>query len=115
MPIQTTKQSNSILSWLHFGDLHLTNADEQNNQDFRTLIWHANANLSGAVDFALLPGDNVEDGTETQFALVAGAIDRLTIPSEMLRGDHDAARASSSPSIGFPVGRCLGRGRALIR
>jgi Icc protein len=89
MPINVHNYSN-VLSWVHFGDLHVTRADEQNYQDFLMLIAHANANLASAVDFAVLPGDNAEDGTEEQFLLVKQAVERLTIPLEIIPGDHDA-------------------------
>ncbi|OKO81393.1 hypothetical protein AC628_07140 [Bradyrhizobium sp. NAS96.2] len=79
---------------MHFGDLHITDRDEQNYQEFLTLIAQANTNLSGGIDFAVLPGDNAEDGTEEQFLLVKQAIERLTIPSEIIPGDHDAKTGS---------------------
>lgn len=94
MSTQAPEHGDPVLSWLHFGDLHLTHPDEQNNRDFQTLIRHANANLTGQIDFALLPGDNAEDGTESQFALISQAIDRLAIPLEILPGDHDAKSGS---------------------
>lgn len=78
------------LTWVHFGDLHITHSGEQNYHDFLQLITHANANLAANVNFAVLPGDNVEDGTDEQFLLVQQAIDRLAIPLEILPGDHDA-------------------------
>jgi 3',5'-cyclic-AMP phosphodiesterase len=84
------EHSSDVLSWVHFGDLHLTRSDEQNHRDFLALIRHANANLMRQVDFAVLPGDNVEDGVEEQFALASQAISQLTIPLEILPGDHDA-------------------------
>jgi 3',5'-cyclic-AMP phosphodiesterase len=90
MSTEAPELSRGGLSWLHFGDLHFTRADEQNYKDFQMLVQHANANLKGAVDFAVLPGDNAEDGTEAQFALVAHGIDPLAIPLEVLPGDHDA-------------------------
>jgi hypothetical protein len=73
MSIPTPEPSNAVLSWIHFGDLHLTRPEEQNNRDFKALIRHANENLTGQIDFALLPGDNAEDGTELQFVL-AGTV-----------------------------------------
>jgi Icc protein len=87
--MSTRAPEHSVLSWVHFGDLHLTRPDEQNDRDFQTLVQHANANLKEQIDFAVLPGDNAEDGTEDQFALVRGTIDRLEIPLEVLPGDHD--------------------------
>jgi 3',5'-cyclic-AMP phosphodiesterase len=82
--------ASDVLTWVHFGDLHITRSDEQNYRDFLTLIAHANTNLMGRVAFAVLPGDNVEDGIEEQFLLVQQAIDRLTIPLQILPGDHDS-------------------------
>jgi 3',5'-cyclic-AMP phosphodiesterase len=90
MSTQARDPSHPVLSFVHFGDLHLTQPDEQNDLDFQALVRHANANLKGQIDFAVLPGDNVEDGTEEQFALVRQTIDRLEIPLEIIPGDHDA-------------------------
>jgi len=94
MSTQAPEHSHPVLSWVHFGDLHLTRADEQNDLDFRALVQHANANLKGQTDFAVLPGDNAEDGTAEQFSLVARTIDRLEIPLEIIPGDHDAKSGS---------------------
>jgi 3',5'-cyclic-AMP phosphodiesterase len=80
----------NVLSWVHFGDLHITHQDEQNYQDFLMLIADVNTNVAGGVDFAVLPGDNAEDGTEEQFLLVRQAVERLAIPLEIIPGDHDA-------------------------
>ena len=55
-----------VLSWVHFGDLHITEADEQNYRDFLALIEDANNHLADGVSFAVLPGDNADDGTEGQ-------------------------------------------------
>ncbi|MDQ2804293.1 MAG: metallophosphoesterase [Pseudomonadota bacterium] len=77
------------LSWLHFGDLHITDTGADNHRDFRALIAQANEHLAGAVDFAVLPGDNADDGTEAQFRLVRHALDALRIPIHILPGDHD--------------------------
>jgi 3',5'-cyclic-AMP phosphodiesterase len=94
MSTQSPEHSHPVLSWVHFGDLHLTRADEQNGLDFQALVRHANANLNGQIDFAVLPGDNAEDGTAEQFALVTKTIDRLAIPLEIIPGDHDAKSGS---------------------
>jgi 3',5'-cyclic-AMP phosphodiesterase len=56
----------SVLSWLHFGDLHITQADQQNYRDFLALIEDANNHLGDGVNFAVLPGDNADDGIEDQ-------------------------------------------------
>lgn len=81
--------ASAVLSWLHFGDLHLTDPGEPNHRDLLALIDAANRNLAGGVDFALLPGDNADDGSDAQFRLVREAIDRLDLPVRILPGDHD--------------------------
>ena len=43
----------------------------------------------GSLDFAILPGDNADDGTPEQFVLVRDAIVRLPMPLHILPGDHD--------------------------
>jgi 3',5'-cyclic-AMP phosphodiesterase len=94
MSTQATGHSRPVLSFVHFGDLHLTRADEQNDLDFQALVQHANANLKAQIDFAVLPGDNAEHGTQDEFALVARTINRLEIPLEIIPGDHDAKSGS---------------------
>jgi Icc protein len=83
-----------ILSWVHFGDLHITDEREQNYHDFLALIGDANRNLRGGVSFGLLPGDNVEHGTEDQYRLVRAAINQLIIPLHAIPGDHDIKTGS---------------------
>ena len=82
------------LAYLHFGDLHVTTEDRQNYRDFVALIADANDRLRGDVDFAVLPGDNADDGTIEEYRLVRDAIDRLAIPLEIRTGDHDRASGS---------------------
>ncbi len=81
--------ADALLSWLHFGDLHITRAGEQNHADLVALIDVANQHLAGRISFAILPGDNADDGTEAQFRLVRDAIEKLSIPLRILPGDHD--------------------------
>jgi Icc protein len=84
-----TEANGSMLSWVHFGDLHITGEDEQNYRDFLALIEDVNTHLAGHIDFAVLPGDNADDGSEEQFRLVRRGTDRLRIPLHILPGDHD--------------------------
>src|ERR1700744_5620009 len=53
----TMRQTDSVLCWLHFGDLHLKEEGAQNHRDFVALIELANRQLARGVDFAVLPGD----------------------------------------------------------
>jgi 3',5'-cyclic-AMP phosphodiesterase len=89
--------TDTVLSWVHFGDLHITRAGEQNYRDFLALIDKANHQLGARVSFALLPGDNADDGAEAQFRLVRDAIANLSIPLHILPGDHDFHTRSLAP------------------
>ena len=84
----------SPLAWLHFGDLHVTTASAPNHQDLAALVDEANRGLAGALDFALLPGDSAENGTEAQFRLVRAATGRLALPLRIVPGDHDVEPGS---------------------
>jgi 3',5'-cyclic-AMP phosphodiesterase len=83
-----------ILSWVHFGDLHITTAAAENYGDFLALISDANRHLKGGITFAVLPGDNAENGTEEQYRLVQRAVNRLNIPLFVIPGDHDVHTGS---------------------
>lgn len=81
----------NILSWVHFGDLHLTTEACRNYRDLGGLIAAADTYLGGpgGVNFALLPGDNADNGTEAQYQLLVRALDGLHLPLHVLPGDHD--------------------------
>ncbi len=81
----------NLLSWVHFGDLHLTTEDAWNYLDLGALIADANLHLSGpgGVNFAFLPGDNADDGTEAQYEILVRALEKLDLPLHVLPGDHD--------------------------
>jgi Icc protein len=85
---------NRIVSWLHFGDLHVAGRDEQNYMDFLTLITESNRHLTSGVDFALLPGDNADDGEEGEYELVQQAVTRCLLPVHAIPGDHDGVAGS---------------------
>jgi predicted phosphodiesterase len=78
-----------ILSWLHIGDLHMTRAREQNHRDLLRLAGLVQAIAPDCLDFVVLPGDNADDGTPEQFALVRDALAGLRMPLHILAGDHD--------------------------
>jgi hypothetical protein len=79
------------LSFVHFGDLHIRKASDENYEDFQNLIMEANLHLAGQVDFAFLPGDNADDGTEDQYQLVQAALKHLEVRVHAIAGDHDKA------------------------
>jgi Icc protein len=77
------------LSWVHFGDLHITDETQANYKDFLEIIDVVNAHLAPHIDFCVLPGDNADDGTPDQFSLVRRGLDRLESPIHIIPGDHD--------------------------
>ncbi len=79
----------AVLSWLHFGDLHITGADQPNHDDLHRIVALANRLPPGSLDFAVLPGDNADDGKAEQFRLVRDAVASLRLPLHVLPGDHD--------------------------
>ena len=78
-----------MLSWLHIGDLHVTRETAPNYHDLQRLAALAAHLPAGSVDFAVLPGDNADDGTAEQFRLVRTALAPLPMPLHILPGDHD--------------------------
>ena len=79
------------ISWIHFGDLHISNEGEQNHLDFLHLIAEANRYMRSAIAFGLLSGDNADDAEAAQYDVVKQAVARLQLPVEARPGDHDKA------------------------
>lgn len=77
------------LTWLHFGDLHISGTEAQNCRDFEALVRRANESFAGAISFSVLPGDNADNGTDEQFRWIRGVAGRLEMPLHILPGDHD--------------------------
>ena len=78
------------LSLIHFGDLHVDEADDlEGLRRFEALAGIAQTYVADAVDFALLPGDNANHGTEAQYRGIAQAMTALALPWHVLAGDHD--------------------------
>lgn len=82
------------LVWMHIGDLHMTNTHQANHLALRDIVAQANAHLAGSVDFAVLPGDNADDGTAEQYEIIRAELDRLNVPVHILTGDHDFKQKS---------------------
>lgn len=77
------------LTFVHIGDLHLTEAGLQNHLDLRRIVDDLNRNARGRIDFVFLPGDNADDGTAEQFRIVHDELSRLGVPWHVIPGDHD--------------------------
>jgi len=81
---------NDLVSWIHFGDLHISEREDAHYGDFLTLIHEANRNMAD-IDFAVLPGDNADNGEEDQYRCVQEALKRVRFPVHAITGDHDVA------------------------
>jgi Icc protein len=79
-----------VVSWVHFGDLHMTTRDAQNYYDFLSLIEEVNRGMAESMAFAYLPGDNADHGTAQEYESVRSALSVLRIPYFAIVGDHDA-------------------------
>jgi len=84
-----TLQHADSLTWVHVGDLHITDADQPNYRDFLGLVEQINGTLAPHINFCVLPGDNADDGTPEQYALVRQGLDHLRTPVHVIPGDHD--------------------------
>jgi Icc protein len=78
-----------VVSWVHFADLNITTEDQQNYADFKTIIHNTNQYLKNSVNFAILPGDNVYDPTESAYQLIKKAADQLHVPLYAIPGERD--------------------------
>jgi len=63
-----------IVSWVHIGDLHIQTADMQNYKDLQTILGEINQDFAGGVNFAMLPGDNANEGSDAEYQLIGQAI-----------------------------------------
>lgn len=89
LPLARMPDATGLVSWVHFGDLHMTTRAEQNYRDFRSLIDGVNEVLADSVSFGYLPGDNADHGEEAEYGLVREELDRLSLPWFAMVGDHD--------------------------
>jgi hypothetical protein len=80
---------NDILTWMHSGDLRITDAKQPNYRDLKRIVGLMRRLPPGSVDFATLPGDSADDGTPEQFRLLRDAIAGLPMKLHILPGDHD--------------------------
>ncbi len=70
------------LSFVHFGDLHIRTASNENYGDLQDLIAEVNG-LAGRPDFVFLPGDNA-DVVRSDISVSAQVWDRETVRSVVL-------------------------------
>ncbi|MGY2051025.1 metallophosphoesterase family protein [Methylobacterium sp. JK268] len=84
--------SDAFLAFAHIGDLHITEPDAENARDFLAIVDQINETQGLA--FAYLPGDNADNGTPAQYAIVRRGLDRLRLPVHVITGDHDVEGGS---------------------
>ncbi len=89
VPVPRAADAAGIVSWVHFGDLHMTNREQQNYRDLQAIIGEVNAHMSDSISFVYLPGDNADHGSVEEYKLVREAMDRLVVPWYAIVGDHD--------------------------
>lgn len=85
---------NETISWIHLGDLHISNEGEQNHKDLLQLIAEASRYMGSEIAFGLLPGDNADDAEADQYDVVEKALSLCEFPVEAIQGDHDKAGGS---------------------
>jgi Icc protein len=90
-----------IVSWVHFGDLHMVTRDEQNYRDFLSLVDEVNDGMRHSIHFAYLPGDNADHGKAEEYEAVRDGLDRLAIPYFSIVGDHDVHSRSFDNYLRF--------------
>jgi Icc protein len=83
-----------VVSWVHFGDLHMTKAGEQNHLDLAEIVNEVNQAFADTVSFVFLPGDVADDGSRSAYAVVRGEPDRLNVSWCAIIGDHDVREKS---------------------
>ncbi len=79
--------SKENLRFVHVGDLHIQPATEEIDPTLATIN-----DLSPAPDLVMIGGDNVNSGMEAEYEAFISWIDRLQVPSYMVRGNHDRGR-----------------------
>jgi Icc protein len=85
----------AIVSWVHFGDLHMTARQEHNYRDFLSLIEEVNRVIVDSLNF--LPGDNADHGRLDEYELVRQGLDQLNLPwSSALKSNQHLTKVWSS-------------------
>jgi len=89
VPVPRAADAAGIVSWVHFGDLHLSDRQQNNYRDLQKLVGEVNASMSDSISFVYLPGDNADHGSAEEYEMVREAMDRLVVPWYAIVGDHD--------------------------
>jgi Icc protein len=90
-----------VVSWIHIGDLHMTEAGKQNHIDLLAIIEEINRSFAGSLSFVYIPGDVADHGSVPEYKVVRDALDRLQVPWCSIIGDHDVHEKSFSNYLDF--------------
>ena len=107
-----------MLSWVNFGDLHVSDEDHWQSLDcFSRLIYDSKRKLATSADFAYLPGDIANHAAPKQYRRLGNALDQLKLRWFGIPGDHDFEQGSLDNFYGglgtgalHSVGARLGHG-----
>lgn len=94
--IQAQSSTDEVVSWVHIGDLHMVDTTLSNYSDLQSIVSDINNYMKDGVNFAYLPGDNANDGAESEYQLIHGVIQNLQVPLKAVPGDHDLKSGGTS-------------------
>ena len=90
-----------IISWVHIGDLHMTEAGEQNDLDLISIVDEINRAFADSLSFVYIPGDVADDGSVSEYTVVREGLDYLQVPWCSIIGDHDVHEKSFTNYLAF--------------
>ena len=90
-----------VVSWIHIGDLHMTEAGERNHLDLIAIVEEINQVFSDSLAFVYIPGDVADQGSAAQYSIVRAALDQLQVPWCSILGDHDVHEKSFTNFLHF--------------
>ncbi len=90
-----------VVTWIHIGDLHMTEAGEQNHLDLVAIVDEINRVFAGSVAFVYIPGDVAEHGSAAEYDIVRAALQPLQVPWCSIVGDHDVHEKAFTNYLNF--------------
>lgn len=90
-----------VISWIHIGDLHMTQAGEQNHKDLIAIVDKVNRVFAQSIAFVYMPGDIAEHGDSGEYQVVRSTIDHLEVPWCSIVGDHDVQEKTFTNYLNF--------------
>lgn len=113
--------NDSLVAWLHVGDLHASAEDGWQSVDrLRRIVDAVRDDVPpGTLDFAYLPGDHANHAEPEQYRRIAAELERLPLEVHAIPGDHDFEDGSLAAFRAFarrspPYSIAVGGRRALF-